>query len=146
MSTTDRNTIRQALITLLQGVGTISEVKDGLASALGGATPVVSVVSDGTARVPSGHGETQPDFYINLFVYVLLFDANGAAYDEADAEAKGDTVEHDIAALVIANQQTATWQNIQYAGRSKKEPVIMLDGFVYARETIPLLVECDTDE
>ena len=51
-----------------------------------------------------------------------------------------------LAAAVLKYHRTNYWQSIGYAGRSKVETVMSMDGFVYRRETIPLLIECESDE
>jgi len=149
MSTTSRATIRDAvaamLITALTGVGKpVQTVYAYQRSQLGGASPIVTVTSGGTERRAIAYGEDMPRFYLTLTTFVLHSDP-AASWTEANAEAKLDEVEALISATLIANQETATWQNIQYAARSTVETVMSLDGFVYRREMTPILVECESD-
>lgn len=148
MSVTSRATIRLTLVSLAQSTLTTvpsANIAGELPGAFAGATPMLLILSGGTERRPSGYQEDLPRFFLSLRTYVLLSTPDGA-WEADDAEARLDAIEADVAALLLAQQQTATWQNIQYAGRSVVEDVITIDGFVYRRETTPLLVECDDDD
>ena len=149
MSITSRSTVRLAVATAVQtvlaGIVPSGNVLANLPGPFAGATPLVLVLSGGSARKPFSYGaDDLPSFLLSLRVYVLLSTPDGA-WTEVDAEARLDAIEAGIARMCLDYQHTATWQNIQYNGVSKVEDVMTIDGFVYRRETIPILVECETD-
>lgn len=146
MSVTSRATIRAAVAALLPSALGIpaGNVLEGLPGAFRGASPLVAVLSGGTNREPSAYAEDFPKLYLDIRTYVLLSTPDGT-WTEANAEATIDALEAGIATALLAHQQTATWQNIAYGGRSRVEDVITLDGFIYRRETIPIVVECTSD-
>lgn len=150
MSVTDRNDVRLAVATAartaLASLVPSGNVLANLPGAFGGATPLVLVLSGGSGRKPSEFGAKDlPTFLLSVRTYVLLSTPDGT-WTKEDAEARLDAIEAGVARMCLDYQQTATWQNIQYSGVSRVEDVMTIDGFVYRRETIPLIVECETDE
>ena len=71
--------------------------------------------------------------------------AKDGTWGSDDTEAKLDAIEAGIAGIVQANARHALWNDMQYAGRSKVEDVMTIDGFVYRRESTPVRVECDAE-
>lgn len=149
MTTSSRQTVREALGTLLTSAMTgsgkpVQIVYDYPKLKYAGASPLIALMSTGSGREPSGYSETQPRFYLTAYVFVLLSDpANN--WTETDAEDAIDAIERLFSATLIANQETANWQNIQYSGRTTVD-MWLIDGVPYLREQIPLLVECQGDE
>lgn len=145
--TTSRATIRSAVAGLLtSGLSLPSgNVMEFLPGAFRGATPVVLVLSSGSGREPIAYAlETQPVFFLDIKTYVLM-GAKDGTWSSDDTEAKLDAIEAGIAGIVQANARHALWNDMQYAGRSKVEDVMTIDGFVYRRESIPVRVECDAE-
>lgn len=150
MTITDRSTVRLAVVSAAQSalasLVPSGNVLGNLPGAFAGASPLVLVLSSGSGRQPMSYGaDDRPTFLLSARVYVLLSTPDGV-WTKEDAEARLDAIEARIARMCLDYQHTATWQNMQYSGVSKVEDVMTIDGFVYRRETIPLLVECDADE
>ena len=149
MSVTTRDTIRDAVAAMLEseltGSGPVAAVYGYQRSKLAGESPVQTVTSAGSERKPSGYAETGARFFLTLTTFVLHSKAE-EGWTEEMAEAALDAIEGATAEALLSHQQTADWQNIQYAARSVVETVISLDGFVYRRETTPILVECEDDQ
>jgi hypothetical protein len=135
-----RSTARLALGTLLSSALTGAQAVYAYPRAtFDGQSPVVSIGSMGTRREAYTYNDTLPTFRYNIHVFVLYQDAT-AGWGEDDAETALDTMEAAIDAVLIANQETANWQNIQYAGQTTVSNII-LGGLTYRHETIPVEIE-----
>lgn len=104
-----------------------------------GQSPVVAISSAGTRREPYTYADTLPTFRLNIHVFVVYQDS-AAGWGEDDSENTLDALEAAIDAALIANQETANWQNIQYSGISTVNNII-LGGVTYRHETIPVEIE-----
>ena len=148
MSITSRSTVRLAVAaavqTALAGIVPSGNVLANLPGPFAGATPLVLVLSSGSARAMETYGELEPRAYLDLRTYVLLSTPDGA-WTEGDAETRLDAIEAGIAQMIVSNHSAALWHTLAYAGRSRVEDVMTIDGFVYRRETIPLELRLKTD-
>lgn len=147
MSVTSRATIRAAVAALLPSALGIpaGNVLEGLPGAFRGASPLVAVLSAGSHRPTEAYGTLEPHVYLDIRTYVLLSMPDGT-WTEANAEATIDALEAGVASVVLAcKRPTTLWHDVEYAGRSRVEDVITLDGFIYRRETIPLMIRLLSD-
>jgi len=93
--------------------------------------PVVVVVSGGTGRNEKQGatfgGGSFGTFYYDVYAYVLPEDEDAC-----------DDLEQQIAAFVDTHRQTADWEDLDYAERSRTTFVKTIDGKQYKQEKIPL--------
>lgn len=135
-----RATARLALGTLLSGtLSGAQAVYSYPRATYDGQSPVVALSSAGTTREPYTFSDTLPTFRVHIHVFVIYQDS-AAGWGEDDAEAALDAMEAAIDAVLIANQETANWQDIRYAGATSINNVI-LGGVTYRHETIPVDIE-----
>jgi hypothetical protein len=135
-----RATARVALGTLLSSALTGAQAVYAYPRATyDGQSPVVALSSAGTTREAYTYADTLPTFRLNIHVFVIYQDS-AASWGEDDAENALDAMEAAIDAVLIANQETANWQNIQYAGPSTVNNMV-LGGLTYRHETIPVAIE-----
>lgn len=148
MTITDRSTVRLTVVSAAQsalaGLVPSGNVLGNLPGAFAGASPLVLVLSSGSGRPMETYGELEPRIYLDIRSYVLLSTPDGT-WTKVDAEARLDAIEAGIARLILANHSAALWHTFGYAGRSKVEDVMTIDGFVYRRETIPVELRLKSD-
>lgn len=125
---------------LVTDLGIVQEVVGHKVDDLGGASPVVAVLSAGSARPPMTFAGRQTMFYLDVQVWVLYSD--GDAWGPAEAEDRADLIEKEIAEIVAAkaNQVTDDWGALDYAERSVAADVTTSGGTAYLLEIIPLEV------
>jgi hypothetical protein len=136
----NRETIRDAFTTLLNTalVGTGLPVKAVYGYKVGdfeGQSPVVVVASAGTGRGAAAFDKTGSDVYLDIWIFVLYSDEGD--WGEDDAADRLDLIEKEIADVVIDNNSTANWINVDYENRSVVDDV-SVGGQAYQRERIPL--------
>ena len=143
--TTTRADVRNALADVLEaGLSLPSgNVLRALPGKFYGMTPVVLVLSGGSGRDLTSYDDVTPRYLLDVKTYVLLGKADDSEWSSEDTEAKLDTLEAQIAAIVEANGVHPLWQSLTYSGMSRVEDVMSIDGFVYRRETTRLLAECE---
>ncbi len=145
--TTSRATIRAAVADLLEDALSLPDgnVMRALPGGFRGATPVVLVLSGGSGRAPWEYGTTQPVIMLDIKTYVLMGKntKDGVEWSSEDTEAKLDELEAVISAAIQANATSGPWMDMHYTGRSRVEDVLTVDGFIYRRETIPIVIECE---
>lgn len=138
-----RKACRELMATLLNtalvGTGLPAQiVTDYQLADLSGQSPVVCV-SSGQAEHPRltarGHRST---IELVIDVFVLYSDSTGS-YTESVAEDVLDDIEALIAGVVSANQETASWSAVDYAGPSEVGFLVL--GDAYKTERITLQVE-----
>lgn len=146
MSTTDRATIRGTVGALASTAlaSIVADVQTHMPGAFHGASPVLLVLSAGSVRTMETYGELEPIVYLNLISYTLLSMPDGSWVGE-DAEDRMDAIEAGIARMILDNHRHALWHTFTYAGRSRVEDVIVMDGFIYRRETIPVGLQLRSD-
>lgn len=138
----NRRTIRAALATLLSsGVTSAQVVYAYQPGDFGGQSPAVCVGSAGSERLAMTYQGDRARMYFDIDVFVLTGEAAPSAYGQDSSEDALDNVEAEIAAVVAsnANQETANWRALDYAGRSETDFVIV-DGREYKREKIPIAI------
>lgn len=143
MAMVNRETVRDAMATLLNtalvGTGLPAQiVYNYRVGDLAGQSPVVVVSSAGSERprfTPQG-GRTR--VYLQVDVFVLYSDESNWGEDEA--EDRLDLIETTIADTIHANQNTTSWDAVDYATRTERIDV-EVGGLEYAREMILLRVE-----
>ena len=143
MSVTNRETVRDALTTLL----TTALVGSGKPAAavygyqvgdFEGKSPVVTVSGDGIERIQSAVATREAlQIYLNIHIFVLYSDEG--SWGEDDAEDRIDLIEHTIAQMLCDNRTTAPWTNIKYSGRTQMGS-IEIGGVEYRMEIIPIMV------
>lgn len=135
---TSREVCRDALVALLEpalvGAGlpckTVSGSKQ---TSLEGITPLVTVLSAGTNRVPFTYEGNRPYFDYSIVVWVLQ--AVEGSWTLAQAEDALDTIEAIIAGVLEANLRTAQWTEIDYSDPSRVADVAVA-GVPYYVEAI----------
>jgi len=137
---TNRETIRDAFTTLLSaalvGTGLPVQAVYGYKKAdFQGQSPVVVIAPSGTGRGAAAFDKTGSDVYLDVFVFVLYSDEGD--WDEADATDRLDLIEKEICDVVVDNNSTANWIDVDYEGRSTIDDVAV-GGQEYQRERIPL--------
>jgi hypothetical protein len=141
----NRETARDALAALIQtamvGAGKpVQAVYNYLPADLAGQSPVVTVTSAGSLRLPLTAIGSRAEFLLQVDVFVLYNDQAG--WTEAHAEDRLDLIEATLATLVDANQVSAPWSALSYAeASSRTTAVTVLGGESYAWETMRLRAE-----
>lgn len=139
--TTSRETIRDALVTLLEStlVGDglpVKTVVGSKVSVLSGLTPLVSVLSAGTGRKRLRKGF--PSFYLYILVWV---EQAYPGWTNAQALDHLDTIEALISGAFTVNVGGANpWSLVEYSDRSTVIEVKDDGGVVYYVEEIPIVV------
>lgn len=145
MMASNRETARDALAALIEaamvGPGLpVQAVYSYLPADFNGQSPVVTVTSAGTLRLPLTVLGGRAQFLLQVDVFVLYNDQAG--WTEADAEDRLDLIEATLATLVDANQVYAPWQALSYAeASSRTTAVTVVGGEAYAWETVRLRAE-----
>jgi len=139
--TTSRETVRDALVTLLTTalVGTglpVKTVSGSKVSTLAGVTPLVAVLSAGTTRKRTTFQGTIPTFFLEIQVWVRQATTG---WTNAQAEDALDEIESLIAGVFADNVATTNWSLLEYSDRS-----IVLEltvaGIAYYMERISVTV------
>lgn len=137
----NREVSRDALAALLETalVGTGLPVKTVSASkqtSLEGITPLVTVLSAGTERVPLTFQGDQTNFLLTVQVWVLQ---SGESWTLAQSEDALDDIESRIAAVYEASRGTSDWDVLERTGPSSVVEVAVA-GVPYYLENIPTRV------
>jgi hypothetical protein len=141
----NRETARDALAALIStamvGSGKpVQAVYNYLPADFGGQSPVVTVTSASSLRLPLTVLGSRAEFLLQVDVLVLYNDQAG--WTEAHAEDRLDLIEATLAGLVDANQVSAPWQALSYAEASVRTTAnAVLGGEAYAWESIRLRAE-----
>lgn len=140
----NRKVVRQALASLLTtnlaGSGLpLQELYRYQVGDFGGQSPVAVLTSAGTRRERLTFQGSKATFFFDLHLFVLYAEP-AADWNEENAEDALDDIEAEVAALLDANQRTATWEALDYAERSTALPVV-IGGAEYKHEIIPVSVE-----
>jgi hypothetical protein len=145
-ASTDRETVRDALTTLLTAklVGTGKPVKAVYNYRIGdfqGQSPVVTVSSEGSLRSPAGEGADiwHNLFYLAVHTFVLYADP-GTGWGEDDAEDALDDIERLIADVVMDNDDATYWGHLAFDSRSMRDDVA-IGGDDYVREIVTIRAE-----
>ena len=145
MSRTSRETVRDALTTLLNtalvsGSPQLAQAVYGYQKAdFGSISPVVLVYGDGAERPVATFAGGKTSFYLVVGVFVAIT-ATGS-YTEADAEDILDDIEVKIAETLENNRSnTDDWVYIDYADRSYIQDVA-IGGVPYTNENILVRVD-----
>lgn len=105
-----------------------------------GVSPMVQVVSGGTARPKATLRGSFPQHDLRIYVLVLHSDPEGS-WTEEMAEDKLDQLEDMISEIIDRNQKVeGVWKSISYAEGSIAERV-QIGGVPYLLEVIPLQIE-----
>lgn len=136
-----RDALAACISTAMTGAGKpVQRVYNYLPADLGGESPVVTVTSAGSLRLPLTALGSRAEFLLQVDVFVLYNDQAG--WTEAQAEDRLDLIEATLATLVDANQKTAPWEALSYAEPSSRTTAVtVLGGESYAWETIRLRAE-----
>lgn len=139
--TTSRETIRDALVTLLTTalVGTglpVKTVSGSKVDTLAGVTPLVAVLSAGTHRKRITYQGTIPTFYLEIQVWVRQATTG---WTNAQAEDALDEIEALIASVFADEVATANWSLLEYSDRSTVLELTVA-GLAYYMECIPVTV------
>ncbi len=139
----NRETVRDALATLIgtAAVGSgkpVQAVFNYRVGDFGGASPVVVVSSRGSDRRQLTVRGGRAKFFLQVDTLVLYSDEG--TWGEDDAEDALDAIEAILAGVVAANQVTAQWAALAYAGESTRMDV-MIGGVEYIREAVSLVAE-----
>lgn len=106
---------------------------------LQGQSPVLSVLSRGTARQAITFAGTRPTYYLEIHAFIR--DAISAqSWTEQNVENALDQVDAEIGRALEANRTTSVWQSIDYDGRSIIRDVVIA-GAPYVEEITPVKVE-----
>lgn len=145
MSRTNRETIRDALTTLLNtalvsGTPQLAQAVYGYQKIdFGSISPVVLVYGDGSERPIATFAGGKSSFYLVIGVFVAITASGG--YTEADAEDRLDAIEAKIAdTLETYRSNQANWDYIDYADRSYVQDVA-IGGVPYTNENILIRVD-----
>jgi hypothetical protein len=107
-----------------------------------GQSPIVCVISSGSARPPGAFGEQDAVFYLEVQIWVLYSDPDAIPpWTEADAEDTLDLIETEVSEIIADNPVSSKWKDIDYDGRSSISDVTVLGGGAYVLEKIPIAVE-----
>ena len=141
MAATERETVRDAFVTLLSaalvGSGKPCKAVYGYLANRIDTSPVVCVSSAGAMRQRIAKSSWAYEFLFNVEILVKWKDSSNWAAD--DAEDKIDEIETDIANVLESNQSTTNWATIDYDGRSATD-ITNIGGVDYRRETIPVVI------
>lgn len=142
MSSTSRETARDALVTLLTtalvGPGLPAKTVTGAkVTSLKGLTPLVSILSAGTLRERLTFQGDKPTFYLEVQVWVRQA---CTGWTNAQAEDALDTIESLIAAVIEGNRATAEWEALEYRAPSEVREVVVA-GDPFYMERIPMLAK-----
>ncbi len=133
-----RGALKDLLTTALVGVGLpVKTVVDSKVTDLSGLTPLVSVLSAGTLRERLTFLGDQATFNLEVQVWVLQ---EGTGWTTAESEDALDDIEALVAATYEANQGTANWEILMYAGPSSVRE-LAVGGVPYFMERIPTIVK-----
>lgn len=138
----NRQTVREHLATLLQtSLDSAQQVYDYLPNDFGGQTPVVCVTSMGSERAQIGFGEDyNTAFRLGIIVYVAYAE-RGTSYGEDDAEDVLDTLEKEIADVLMDYRQVSgKWDSLTHEGATNID-YIEIGGQMYKSEVIPVTIE-----
>lgn len=101
---------------------------------------VVIVTSSGSnRRNPLKSPRDRSLIYIDVHVLVL-YSAEAESWTAANSEAALNAIESNISSVVADNNETSTWMNIDFAGKTEISPT-NIGGNDYRYEIIPLEVE-----
>ena len=131
-----RATVRQALAALLTaGVTAAQRVYDHQAELLNGESPVVCVTSASSERTRLTLGDTRgrAGFVVDVHLFVAY---KAAGWTPADAESMLDTLEQQVAAVVMHHPRTAQWNGLAYAEPSQARDTVTIGGTVYLHEVV----------
>lgn len=146
MAPPNRETSRDALATLLEdelvtNLGIVAAVYNRKVDDPQGQSPIVCVLSAGTARIPLTFQGSKAEHLFEVQTWVLYADPDATpAWTEADAEDRLDLIEKEIAEIVDdygANQ--TNWIAMDYEGRSVIADIVTLGGVSYVVEKIPIV-------
>lgn len=148
MSAVNQETVRDALVTLLQAalVGTglpTQAVYNGLPGDFGGQAPVVMVTDAGLRRRARELSGTRYKTIFRELVLIWVADADAAAsWTDTQAEDQLALIETQIADAVRANRRTVNWNWIGHEDAlTEPEPIPDEGGQSYLVLPVPLLVE-----
>ena len=103
-------------------------------------SPVVIITSGGSQR-RNPEKSARNTSLIFLDVHVLVLYANATdSWTEQHSEAALNVIEKGIDEVVADNNETDVWMNLDFAGKSMIEPVV-ISGLEYRYEVIPLSAE-----
>jgi hypothetical protein len=110
---------------------------------LGGASPVVEVMSGTIARGFAGMGTSRFDSNMNLEVHILIYDGDeNNPLTEPGREDAADQIEALIAGWVSTHQRGTYYRALRFSGdHSERAGVKMLDGNPYQLEILKLELE-----
>lgn len=146
MASTNRETIRDALATLLSaglaGAGKpVQAVYGYLKSDFEGQTPVVIVQSGPIRRgTPTVTDDWDNLMRFNVLVWVMDADTDSGWTDQ-NVDDKADEVEAAIADIVLANRRNAAWAEMSYANEPTNIVRVTVGSTPYVVEQIPLDVQ-----
>ena len=130
-----RKTARQAVATLLStNVATLVATYDHETADFGGLSPVAMVYSDGTAPGPA---ET---FDAHFRRHALLIALWWKRTDDDLSEDYLDDLSEDVIDVIEANDETANWASLWVDDAFSELDYPIVDGKMYRRETIRVIV------
>lgn len=139
MPSYNRETARDKLATLATAAlvpGTLTAVIGYQPTNLNGQSPVLAVVSGGSARTRQHLGSNAHHLWVffSLATYVLYAETSDGTWTRALAEDQLDSIEASIADLVIANKSVlGYWDELEYAAQSIVDQAVV-GGVPYLRE------------
>jgi len=139
--TTSRETIRDALVTLLTtalvGAGLpVKTVAGSKVGTLAGVTPLVVILSAGTNRERVTFQGTIPTFFLEIQVWVRQATTG---WTNANAEDALDEIEALIAGVFADEVATANWSLLEYSDRTTVLELTVA-GIAYYMERLPVTV------
>lgn len=146
MASTNRETIRDALATLLSagltGAGNpVQAVYGYLKSDFEGQSPVV-IVQSGPIRRGTPTVTDDWDNLIRLNVLVWVMDADTASsWTDQNVDDKADEIEAAIADIILANRKGANWAEMNYADEPTNIVRVTIGSTPYVVEEIPIDVQ-----
>lgn len=141
-SNTNRETVRDALVTLLTAdlVGSGKPCQAIYGYQVGdfqGQSPVVIVSSSGSEREQRTASVRQRTrFYLNIFTFVLYSDED--SWGEDDAEDRIDLIEKTIADTIANNRTGDNWAELHLSERTRLDSV-QIGGNEYRREVMEVV-------
>jgi len=130
-----REAIADALATAL--AGQVQAVYPFAAADFEGRSPVVRVLSRGSARQPRGLGETMGV----VVEFWVLFSQRRSGYTRRDAEDTLDALEQALAAWAEGAQNGALWTGVRYDGMSMVGQTPVVRGEAWLVEVVNLVVQ-----